>query len=74
MPDLSVVEYALSWRTTDNKGGVLLRFQHSQPHTIAVDSAQELAALAAILNESPVMFRTEDGTLFTGKEPVGGTG
>lgn len=74
MPDVPVVEYALSWRAQDNKGGVLLVFHNGQRLNIVCDSAQELAALAAVLNESPVRYRTEDGTLFTGSEPVGGTG
>ena len=73
MPSMPVVEYGLSWRTMDNKGGVALVLQGGRTVKLEVDSAQELAAMAAILNESPVMFRTEDGTLYTGSEPVGGT-
>jgi hypothetical protein len=74
MPDIPVIEYALSWRAKDNKGGVLLILHNGQKLTIPCESAQELAAMAAILNESPVRYRTEDGALFTGSEPVGGTG
>ena len=74
MPQLEVKEYALDWRTKDNKGTVHLLLEDKQWIKIPCDSAQELAALAAILNESPVTYQTEDGYLHTQREPVGGTG
>lgn len=74
MPDLVVASYSLLWRPGDNKGSVILVLQDRRQIPINADSAQELAALAAILNEAPVFFRTEDGSLFTGVEDVGGTG
>ena len=74
MPNIPVDGYTLSWRTQDNQGTVVLTLRGGRSVPIPCDSAQELAALAAILNESPVSFRTEDGLLFTGTEPVGGTG
>lgn len=73
MPDIPVVEYGLNWKTKDHKGTVGLILGDGRTVNLPVDSA-EFAALAAILNESPVKYRTEDGSLFTGKEPVGGTG
>ncbi len=70
MPDIDVSEYAMTWRPQDNKGRVFLHLQDGQPITIACDSAEELAALAAILKASSVTYRTEDGTLSTGKESI----
>lgn len=74
MPQIEVIGYSLSWRARDNQGGARLTLKGGREVDIPADSAQELAALAAILNESPVFLRTEDGALFTGREPVGGTG
>jgi hypothetical protein len=73
MPDLRVAQYALTWRWDANQGAVLLIFENGDNETIKVDSAGELAALAAILNESSVGYRTETKALFTGKQPIGGT-
>jgi hypothetical protein len=73
MPKLAVTDYALAWGTQNKQGTIRLALEDGQAFNITVPSAEELAALAAVLNESPVFYRTEDGVLLTGKEPVGGT-
>lgn len=69
-----VVGHRLGWRVGDNKGVVVLKLRAGHEVTIEVDSAAELTALAAILNESPVAYDPQTGTLSTGWENVGGTG
>ena len=66
MANVPVVEYRLSWNSQDNTGRVALRLHDEQVIIINVDSGQELAALAAILNEAPVTYNTESVDLFTG--------
>ena len=68
MPDIPVTQYFMTWRPQTNTGGVGLILDTGQRVRIVCDSAQELAALAAILKESP-KYRTEHGILFTGAEP-----
>ena len=65
MPDLRVKQYALNWRAGDNKGNANLVLEDGAKIKLSCDSAQELAALAAVLNNPPVTYRTEDGFLFT---------
>jgi hypothetical protein len=60
----------MNWRTNDNKGHVKLILEDGQEIMLNCDSAQELAALAAILSKSSVTYRTEDGFLFTDMESV----
>ena len=68
-----VIGYRMGWNPKTNKGGVTLRLPGGQEENITADSAEELAALAAILNESPVGYDPANGNLVTGWEQVGGT-
>ena len=65
MPDLRVDQFALNWRTSDNNGNAKLILEDGQTIHLKCDSAPELAALAAVLHNPPVTYRTEDGFLFT---------
>jgi hypothetical protein len=49
---------------------VLLFLQNGEKATIQVNSAQELAAIGAILREAPVWYRTDDFSLRTSWEMV----
>ncbi|HEX2269965.1 MAG TPA: hypothetical protein VHH35_10535 [Pyrinomonadaceae bacterium] len=72
MPSIPIEEYALTWTPNADIGRIRLRLANNEVKTINVKAA-EFAAMAAILNESPISFHEEDGTIFTGKEPIGGT-
>lgn len=73
MPTIPVIGYALLWKTKQHAGGVRLKLQNNQVVDVPT-TPDQFAAMAAILNESPVFYRTEDGFLSTEWEPVGGTG
>ena len=72
MPTVPVAGYALIWATKGEgkKGKVKLKLQNGKDAELLADG-QELAALAAILKESPVYYGTDTGVLATDWEQVG---
>ena len=52
---LPINGYALTWNIRNNSGTVYLHFVNNKQVQVPVDSAQELAALAAILRHSPMI-------------------
>jgi hypothetical protein len=74
MPIVSVSKYLLGWNPKTKNGRARISLQAGQVINVPVGSAEELSALAAILNESPVSFNTDTGEILTaGWEDVGGT-
>ena len=52
---LPVDGYALAWNIRENTGSVYLHFTNNKEVQVPVDSAQELAALGAILRHSQLI-------------------
>ena len=74
MPHISIAEHSLAWHPGANKGRIMLKLLNTPvPQELVVETAQEFAALAMVLNESPVWYVTETGFIVTGWEQVGGT-
>ena len=51
-----IKKYHLAWHPLQKKAAVLLELEDGTKEQIAVPSPEELAALAAILRESPVFL------------------
>jgi hypothetical protein len=65
-----VTHYRLAWNPKTNQGRAEIFFKkENQTVRLKIDSAQELAAVAAVLKESPV-FLTGDGLIYTGWEEI----
>ena len=70
MIEFQVTNYAYTWKTGVNTGTVVLLLANGDKATIQVNSAQELAAIGAILREAPVWYRPADFSLRTSWEMV----
>lgn len=70
---VAIRDYILIWNPKRKLGRVDLRLQTGQGIPIPISSAEEFAAIAAILNESPIGYETVSGDIVTGWEAVGGT-
>lgn len=72
MPKIQVKSYAFSWNPKPDikKGLVVLKTVDNKELRVPVGSAEEFAAIAAVLNETPV-FLYPDGSLGTSWEDVG---
>lgn len=73
MSRVAIAGYGLSWNPEQKIGEVTLRYQYGQQVKIRVNSAEELTAMAMILNESPVFYDEDSRSLVTGWEEVGGS-
>jgi hypothetical protein len=74
MPLVEIKSYALGWNPKTKEGSLRIKLANGQDYPVPVSSAAELAALAAILNESPIGLNTDTGFIMTPTwEPVGGT-
>ena len=71
MAAIPVIGYKLAINERGNNAQITLRLKDGTEVALKPDSAAEFAALAAVLNESPVGFFRETGTLLTGWEEVG---
>ena len=60
---LPINGYALTWNIRDNTGSIYLHFVNNKQVQVPVDSAQELAALAAILRHSPMIAYESEGEI-----------
>ena len=65
--------YALTWSVLNNTGSVYLHFVSNQQVEIPVDSAQELAALAEILRNSPMISYEPKGQVLLSAVKAPGT-
>ena len=74
MPTIPVVGYGLAWNSKTNSGEVILKLQSNQEVRLPAANGGDFAAMAAVLNESPVFYSSETGGLRTQWEPIGGTG
>lgn len=68
MAAIPVVGYRLGMVTDGSKRSIALRLQNGHQETIEPSSAGNFAALALILQESPVTFDPENNDLLTGWE------
>ena len=73
MPILAIASYAMGWNPKTKQGRASIRLQAGQVIAVPVGSAEELTAIASILNEAPASFNTDTGEVLTGWEAVGGT-
>ena len=71
MAQVHVDRYQLGWKPQTNKGKVRLMLDNGDTREIAVDSAAEMAAIAAILTRSTVGFETDDDNLWSEEQSVG---
>jgi hypothetical protein len=67
-----ILRYGLGWNPNTKQGAITLDVGDAQPMRVPVSSAEEFAALAAVLNEEPVFLDTTNGFIVTGWEPPGG--
>jgi hypothetical protein len=67
-----IVNYGLHWNPATKDGRITLDLGDGKPVPVSVHSAEEFAAIAAVLNEKPVYLET-NGSISTGWQPVGGT-
>lgn len=67
-----IVNYGLHWNPQTKDGRIILDVGDGRPIAVAITSAAEFAALAAVLNEKPV-FLEGNGAISTSWQPVGGT-
>jgi hypothetical protein len=73
MPFVPIVAYAMKWNFRAKQAAVRIKLQTGEEIPIPVSNAEELTAVATILNESPVSFNTDNGDIATTSwEPVGG--
>jgi hypothetical protein len=61
--------FRLGWNLKEKDGGVQLKLENGRLVKMKIESAAELAAIGAILKESPV-FLDSGGLLVTGQEPI----
>ncbi|WP_157452035.1 hypothetical protein [Deinococcus aquatilis] len=73
MANIPIKVYGLIWSPHTHLGGARIVLQNDTVHNIVNLPAAEFAALAAILNESPIFFNPANGEISTNWEPVGGT-
>jgi hypothetical protein len=74
MPVVPIASYEIGWNPKTKQGAVRIKLGNGQEYPVPVGTAEELAALAMILNESPVSLNTDTGFIMTANwEPVGGT-
>ncbi|MCI0744743.1 MAG: hypothetical protein L0Y58_04980 [Verrucomicrobia subdivision 3 bacterium] len=67
-----IINYGLHWNPQTKEGRIILDLGDENPVPVPVASAEEFAALAAVLNEKPVYLEA-NGAISTGWQPVGGT-
>ncbi len=66
-----VKHYRLAWNPGTNKGYANIHVVgESKARKLPVNSASELSAISAVLKESPIYFRTTDGLIYSGWEPI----
>ncbi len=72
MEKKQIKSFAFTWNPSPavKKGLVVLKTVDDKEFRLTVDSAEEFAAITAILNQSPV-FIYPDGRIATGWEEVG---
>jgi hypothetical protein len=58
----AVKDYAIGWYPGSNRAVATLLLEDGRRHEVPVDSAEELAAVAAVLRE-PKVYLHEDGLL-----------
>ena len=74
MPVVAIASYEIGWNPKTKQGAVQIKLENGQAYPVPVGSAEELSAVAMILNESPVSLNTDNGFIMTANwEPVGGT-
>ena len=66
-----IKSYVIGWEPGRNRALASLQLEDGTHHSVKVETAGELAALAAILKESPV-FLYENGLIVTGWEHAKG--
>jgi len=64
-----IKSYVIGWEPGRNRAVASLQLADGSHHAVKIETAAELAALAAILKESPV-FLYENGLIVTGWEEV----
>jgi hypothetical protein len=64
-----IKSYVIGWEPGRNRAVASLQLEDGTHHAIKIETAAELAAIAAILKESPV-FLYENGLIVTGWEEI----
>jgi hypothetical protein len=62
-----ITRYSLGWHTKENSGEVVIEVDGRRRIRLSYESAAEFGAVAAVLRESPVYYRS-DGLIRTGAE------
>jgi hypothetical protein len=65
----AIKSYVIGWEPARHRPLASIQLEDGSHHALKVEAAAELAALAAILRESPV-FLYENGLIVSGWEPV----
>ena len=68
-----IVEFGMGWNTATNAGKITIKLVDGQTVKLVVETAAEFTAIATVLNESPVYWNTEEKSISTDWEDVGGS-
>jgi len=66
MKDIPITDHNYGWNVKSGEGGVIIKLADGTRRTFALKSAEEFNALAALLNQSPVFYNTENDFIHTG--------
>ena len=69
--DEKVAQYKLTWNPGTDTGTITLKLQNGQVIPLPVGSAQEFAAIAAILRNPSVAMNLDTGNMLTDWTQVG---
>jgi hypothetical protein len=65
----AIKSYVIGWEPARRRPVASIQLEDGSHHALKIETAAELAALAAILRESPV-FQYENGLIVSGWEPI----
>ena len=72
MAELRVIQYGLAWQPSTNTGRIVLGLEGvPEPFDLDVNTAQEFAAIAAVLDRQAVVYDGDLGILRSQEQLVG---
>jgi hypothetical protein len=72
MASVPIVGFKFGWNPKTKQGAVQIKLANGQEYPVPIGNAAELAAVATVLNESPIVLNMDTGYIMTPDwEPVG---
>jgi hypothetical protein len=68
---VEIREFGMSWNPATKQGEIILHLENGQAPKVPVSSAEEFAAIALILGETPIFLDTDNGRIQTKWEAPG---